>query len=177
MRAKHRSRRSKGGGLRNKAVQLKMSLRMGFLFVILGALVIVNGLFIFSLISKISTSERGVSGDETAFSEGIVRGDQTIRVEVLNGAGVGGIARRMTDFLRRKGFDVIDFGNAKSFNYHETVVLHRGEDRTAGQLVAQAIRTTNIVDQKNPFLTLDVTLILGRDYRKLLPFTSERREE
>jgi hypothetical protein len=175
MKGPYRSRRTKGGGFRNKAVQLKQSLNTGFIVVTLGLLVVLNGLFIYSLITKFLSTEKRVPGEETPFGEGVFVRDRTIRVEVLNGAGRGGLAQSMTDFLRREGSDVIDFGNAETFNYHETVVLVRSEDRAAAKLVASAINTTNVVDQKNPFLTLDVTLIIGRDYRKLLPFQSERR--
>lgn len=175
MKGTYRSRQTKGGQFWNKAIQWKRSLLTGIIVVVLGLLFVLNGLFIYSLITKLFSVEKGVPGEETPLGEGVFERDRTIRVEVLNGAGIAGLAQRMTDFLRREGFDVIDFGNAETFNYYETVVLVRSEDRTAAKLLAAAVNTTNVVEQKNLFLTLDVTLIIGRDYRKLLPFQSERR--
>ena len=175
--AAQRSRQRKGGGFRNRVDQLKMSLSAGFVYLILGVLVLLNGLFVYSLVTRFLISEKRTLENETTLPEDFRVKDRTIRVEVLNGAGVGGIARKMTDFLRREGFDVIDFGNAESFKFHETVILDRSGDRAAAKLVAQAVNSSNIVSQKNPLLTLDVTLIIGRDYRKLLPFKSERRYE
>lgn len=143
----------------------------GAIFVLL----LLNGFFAYSLLERVYGPGKLVSEDETLGIESPIGGGRTIRVEVLNGAGVDGIARRMTDFLRRKGFDVIDFGNAESFGFYETVLLDRSGDQAAAGRVARAVNTENILVQKNPFLALDVTLILGRDYRKLAAFQQERR--
>ncbi len=37
--------------------------------------------------------------------------EDSLKVEVLNGCGKPGLAKEVTDFLRRKGFDVVNFGN------------------------------------------------------------------
>lgn len=150
---------------------------LGTVYMAILVLLLLNGFFVYSLIGRFQESGKAVPEDETALVEGSIAGDRTIRVEVLNGAGVGGIARKMTDFLRRVGFDVIDFGNAESFEFYETVVLDRSGDWAAAERVARAVDVKNILEQKNPYLALDVTLILGRDYRKLAAFQHKRREQ
>lgn len=139
-------------------------------------LLLANGLFFYSVLVRIRGGGNGVSKEKLTFQKNMTAGNQTIRVEVLNGSGVEGIARRMTEFLRRQGFDVIAYGNAEQFCFFETVVLDRIGNRTWAEMVAQAVNTGNVLEQKNPFLTLDVTLILGRDFKKLNPFQQERRE-
>lgn len=98
---------------------------------------------------------------------------RAITIEVLNGAGVSGIARTMTEYLRSQGFDVLNYGNAGSFSFYETLVLDRSGDRARAQRVARAIGAGTVLEQKNPFLALDVTMILGRDFRTLAPFNGK----
>jgi len=50
---------------------------------------------------------------------------QEIKVQVLNGSGKRGIAKRIRDKLVRNGFNVIEFGNAKSQDYEQTIILDR----------------------------------------------------
>src|SRR5690606_27161836 len=57
--------------------------------------------------------------------------EQRIRVEVLNGAGVAGLARRVTEELRAEGFDVVYYGNAGSLTRDSTTILDRSGDAEA----------------------------------------------
>lgn len=45
-----------------------------------------------------------------------------LKVKVLNGAGVLGAAGKMKTFLEGKGYTVVGMGNAKSYDYEETVI-------------------------------------------------------
>jgi len=94
---------------------------------------------------------------------------KVIRVEVLNGCGVAGLAGEVTDFLRLKGFDVVNVGNAENFDFPETLVVDRIGDMPGAWQVARAVGIDNVIQQKDEDLLLDVTLILGRDHEQLLP--------
>jgi hypothetical protein len=94
---------------------------------------------------------------------------RVIRVEVLNGCGVAGLAREVTDFLRLKSFDVVNVGNAETFDFPETMVVDRVGNMPAAWRVARVVGVDNVIQQKDEDLLLDVTLILGRDYEQLLP--------
>lgn len=177
MRAAGRPVQSRGGGFRYRILHVQTAFGKGAVYSATGILVLLNALFMYSFVVNFFLSGVDVSRERRGMEQEEVEGRRTIRVEVLNGAGIPGIARSMTDFLRRQGFDVIDFGNAERFNFYETIVLDRSGDRVAAERVAETVRTNNIVEQKNPFLILDVTLILGRDYRTLVPFRHERRYE
>ena len=49
---------------------------------------------------------------------------KNIKIEVLNGCGVQDLARVTTDYLRKKGFDVINYANAAE-EQKRTVVIDR----------------------------------------------------
>jgi len=94
---------------------------------------------------------------------------KVIRVEVLNGCGAAGLAKEVTDYLRLKGFDVVNVGNAENFDFPETLVVDRVGDMPGAWQVARAVGIDNVIQQKDEELLLDVTLILGRDHEQLLP--------
>jgi hypothetical protein len=94
---------------------------------------------------------------------------RVIRIEVLNGCGTAGLAKKATDFLRMKGFDVVDMRNAENFDFPETIVVDRIGDMAAAWQVARAVGVDNVIQQKEEDPILDVTLILGRDHAQLEP--------
>lgn len=87
-----------------------------------------------------------------------------VRVEVLNGAGTGGIAREATDRLRDAGFDVVFFGNAPRFDHATSTVLARGGDAEAARRVAELLGVADVRAEPDPELYLDVTVVLGADW-------------
>jgi hypothetical protein len=95
---------------------------------------------------------------------------KVVRVEVLNGCGTPGLAKKVTDFLRIKGFDVVNVGNAENFEFPETIVVDRVGNMASAWKVARAVGVNNVIQQKDVDLLLDVTLILGKDNRELEPF-------
>ena len=94
--------------------------------------------------------------------------DGRVAVEVLNGAGDPGAARRVTDALRNAGFDVKTFGNAADFQHELTLVLDRSGRSGGARVVADALGVTEVRSEPRPELYLDATIILGRDWRDRL---------
>ena len=88
-----------------------------------------------------------------------------VRVEVLNGAGSSGIAREATYGLRSAGFDVVFFGNAGRFDHERSFVLDRTGTIERAKAVAAALRIDSVGVAVDPSLMLDVTVVLGRDWR------------
>ncbi|MCK4773122.1 MAG: LytR C-terminal domain-containing protein [Candidatus Latescibacteria bacterium] len=101
---------------------------------------------------------------------GIDSPDSRPQVEVLNGCGVSGIAARAHEYLRRLGFDVVNVENAPAFDYEKTLVIDRGGDEGIARRVARFLGTDNVIRQVRPELMLQVTVILGKDYRSLKPY-------
>lgn len=94
---------------------------------------------------------------------------KVVKVEVLNGCGTAGLAKQVTDFLRLKGFDVVNMGNAENFDFPETIVVDRVGDVTSAWRVAGVLGVNNVIQQQDEDLLLDVTIILGRDHAQLGP--------
>lgn len=95
-----------------------------------------------------------------------------IQVEILNGCGVSGLAKRLTDYLRARGIDVVSSGNFRHFNMANSEILDRtgNDERSAKIAEILGINDGQIRVQKDSNLQLDATIILGADYRNLTPF-------
>lgn len=88
--------------------------------------------------------------------------DGRVRVEVLNGGGVGGMAVQATDRLRDYGFDVVDIGNARPFDRERpSVVIDRVGRADMARAVAEALGIDNVQSDPDPNLYVDVSVVLG----------------
>ena len=97
--------------------------------------------------------------------------NQSIEVEVLNGCGVANLAARTTEFLRSKHFDVVFEGNMENQQYQHTLIIQRNEKvesliKIADSFDIDYTDSTHIQITPDESLCLDVTVILGADYRK-----------
>ena len=90
--------------------------------------------------------------------------DRRVMVEVLNGTSRAGVARSATRRLRRHGLDVVYFGNADAAFDSTRVIVRRG-DPAHGRDVQQALGMGRIVIQPDTLRRVDVSVILGRDFR------------
>ncbi|MEO0161337.1 MAG: LytR C-terminal domain-containing protein [candidate division WOR-3 bacterium] len=106
--------------------------------------------------------------------EEIYKKNSNLRIEVLNGCGVNRLAIRVSDILREKGFNVVKIGDARNY-YRESVVIERSDENMAnGKYFARRINCKNIGKDVDPDLYVDVTLIIGEDYKKLFPDVEKR---
>ena len=97
--------------------------------------------------------------------------EKIIQIDVLNGCGTSGIAVKFTDFLRARGFDVLEMGNYKSFDVQETLVVDRTGNIENAYKVAQALGVDkkNVIKQISPDSYLDCSVVIGKDYTSLKP--------
>jgi LytR cell envelope-related transcriptional attenuator len=86
------------------------------------------------------------------------------QVQVLNGAGVADLAQQAARQLRNRGVDVVAIGNADSHDYEETLVLVRRGSKDVARQVRDALGHGTVLEQRDPSLLVDVTVILGSDY-------------
>jgi LCP family protein required for cell wall assembly len=85
-----------------------------------------------------------------------------INVEVLNGAGVPGLATKYADKLKKQGFTVVKIGNVDGINYSASIVYIISSEEKAKK-VAKAL-SINFIErnvEKNP--NIDVIVIIGED--------------
>jgi hypothetical protein len=95
----------------------------------------------------------------------------TIQLDVLNGSGVSKVSQRFTDYLRARGFDVVEMGNYKDSKVEKTRVIDRVGTSTAAQQVAEAlgIPKERVVQEIDRNSYLDVSVVIGKDFRLLKP--------
>ncbi len=99
------------------------------------------------------------------FRGGTDRSD--ITVQVLNGCGVDKLAQEVSEIMRLKGFDVVDFANAPSGDIEKTVVIERATmDRSNAMVVARSIKCSNVTCEIDPLGLFEVTVVLGKDYER-----------
>lgn len=103
------------------------------------------------------------------------RTSEIIQVEILNGCGVPGIADRFRDYLRAAGFDVVNVGNYVEYQVDETMVIDRIGNIFNAKKVAKdiGINPNKAFPQLNSDYFVDVTVVIGRDYAKLLPLKNK----
>jgi hypothetical protein len=149
----------KKGKIQKKAGSKSLS----FLIFILGLVVLVYTL---SFVKKLTQTE-AVGSPKPLL----------IRVQILNGCGVSGAAQSVADFLLKQEFedftfDVIEVGNYSNPQVPQTLIWDRVGDLSSTYQVAQVlgIREENVSYHllKNNYLDIKVTLILGKDYQKIL---------
>lgn len=93
-----------------------------------------------------------------------------IRLQVLNGCGVRGIARAVAPKLRSMGFDVRESGNAKNFRHERSKVYDRVGNLPTAYLVADSIGIDSALvgELIDPDLfDIDVTVVVGVDFGEL----------
>jgi hypothetical protein len=90
--------------------------------------------------------------------------DNAPQVQVLNGCGVAELAQKAAHDLRLHGLDVVALGNADSQGYRETLILVRRGHPAVGREVRDALGRGQVLEQRDPSLLVDVTVILGLDY-------------
>jgi hypothetical protein len=87
-----------------------------------------------------------------------------VRVEVLNGGGLEGVAWDATRSLRDRGFDVVYYGNAETYSDDPSVVMDRVGDLETARSVAEALGILQVVSDPDSTRLVDVTVRLGPDW-------------
>ena len=83
---------------------------------------------------------------------------------MLNGTKRAGVARAATRMLRRRGLDVVFYGNAEAAVDSTRVIVRRG-DSANGRDVRQAIGVGQVVVEPDTLRRVDVSVILGPDFK------------
>lgn len=101
----------------------------------------------------------------------VVPAGTRIRVEVLNGTGLRGLARRGTTAMRDAGFDVVGTGNWSENKADSSLVLVRTGHMDWGALAAKALGGARIEARPDSSRYVDLTIVLGTRWRApALPF-------
>jgi len=104
----------------------------------------------------------------------------SVKLEVLNGCGMTGLAAALTRELRRRGenVDVVKTGNAATMDYDSTVIIDRGGGKAAldylGWLLDCDNRVIEPYESPQKELPADLTVIVGLDFPSLFQETGRK---
>lgn len=87
-----------------------------------------------------------------------------LRVMVLNGAGLPGIAGEVASTLIGRGYQVIDSKNADSFNYSKTLILLYHANKNDGLTLKKILGVGQVMTKDLPQDIADVSVVVGKDY-------------
>lgn len=87
-----------------------------------------------------------------------------VKVQVLNATSVRGLARRATDLLRDKGYDVVEVGTSRE-SADSVVVLDRSGHPEWAKRVAAAMGGGRVESRPDSSRYLDVTVLVGASWR------------
>ena len=100
--------------------------------------------------------------------------NKKLRVEIFNACGVQGVARKLTDYLRKfENVDVVFFDNYRVQNLSSTYVIDRTDDNMSNaKAIAGMIcnKPQRLMPQISPDRQVEVTILIGKDYEELKAF-------
>lgn len=99
------------------------------------------------------------------------RVEKVIQISVENECGQQNVAMIFTNFLRKRGFDVVESGNGSTFDRQITQVVDAAGNIENAKRVASALGVdkSNIVQRIDPHAYVDVKVLIGKDFSKLKP--------
>jgi len=142
--------------------------RRSFFSVVLWGLGIVNVLLIASSVRNhfATGSEHSISSDTAVVAEPNTK----LKIEVLNGCGVPGLAQKCADYLRKQqGFDTFH-ANYERHDIPRTMIIDRTSNELVnGRQVAQKLGLSDdyVMYQASPERQVAVSVIIGQDYKSI----------
>jgi hypothetical protein len=124
--------------------------------------------------SSVSTSSAGQSDTPSAPIQAVQQDDsravRPIRLQVLNGCAMKDMAKILAPQLRAMGFDVREVRRADSSRYTHTIIKDRVNRIELAQIAADSVGVDRALITTEPaenLADIDVTIIIGADYRQL----------
>ena len=93
-----------------------------------------------------------------------------IQVQIQNGCGFSGIAKVYTNFLRSRGYDVLEYKNAPHFDFDKTQLIVHKKDTSnfVDEMVGILQIKPNLIKYKyDTNIIYEMTVIIGHDYNSL----------
>ncbi len=159
------SRMARAGSANKAPFDLRRSL---FSFALWG-LGIINVLLIASSVRNhfATGNEHTISSDTAVIAEP----NTALKIEVLNGCGVDGLARKFADFLKGQGFDPVNITNFERSDIPRTMIIDRTSNALVnGHKVAHALGLSDddyVSYLASPERMVSVSVIIGQDYKSI----------
>lgn len=100
-----------------------------------------------------------LSGSED--SKGTIK-KKNLRINILNGTRITGLASRMSESLKTKGYSAIDTGNTQERS--KTII--KTNDKEIGKLIVEDLGTGTIQDLEDNPQGYDAVILIGSDYKE-----------
>lgn len=152
-----------------KSEKAPFNFRRSFFSVVLWGLGIMNVLLIASSVRNhfATGNEHAIISDTAVVA---AEPNTIIKIEVLNGCGVDGVARKFAEFLKKRNFDPVNVTNYDSQNIPRTAIIDRTSNELVnGRKVAQTLGLADdyVVYQASPERMVAVSVIIGQDYKAI----------
>lgn len=98
------------------------------------------------------------------YLEPVVPLEGQVTVNVWNASGRRGTAYQITTYLRRAGFDVVEWGTYPAEQIQTRVIDRKGQIENA-RAVGRALAIQSCHSEPNPSALIDVEVVIGQDYR------------
>jgi len=96
---------------------------------------------------------------------------EVIQINVVNAANMDGAGRRTLEYLRERGFDVVELSTAPN-DADTSIVIDRMGDRASALKVARVLGIADslVVTDIDSMLFVRASVVLGKDLHALQPF-------
>ena len=97
----------------------------------------------------------------------VFRGDQTEKsfgITLLNGTGITGEAKRISNDLVAAGFRVAETGNAPSFDFERTTIYFDASQKDSALLLQSHLLSGAVLIQRGTQTGKGIEMVFGRDY-------------
>jgi hypothetical protein len=94
-----------------------------------------------------------------------------IQVDVINGSGAAKIGSHYTQYLRSRGYDVVEIRTYHRSDIAQSIVVARTSNPKNAEKVATAlgIEPVRIIQEVSPEYYVDVSVLIGKDFPSLKP--------
>ena len=92
--------------------------------------------------------------------------EQQIKVKILNGTDISGLARKIRYKFVTQGFNVVEFGTAANSTFDETVIINRRGEISSVKKVSELLGVDNIYHVVDSSQLTNVLVIIGKDMAK-----------
>lgn len=88
---------------------------------------------------------------------------EDIKLQILNGAKVSGLAGKLKSELAAKGYNVVKIGDTKDMTYSYSRIIDRSGDKVKADMVAEDTGISIIDNDIDSTCGYDITIIIGKD--------------
>ena len=127
----------------------------------------------FCITIYVLANRRSTMGSEESAYTPVVN-NQSLEVEVLDGAGNMRAAQYMTNVLRGQGYDVVEMKRNNGEVEERTIILDRSGSLDAARKLATLLGVSQdkVFQKIDRTRYLDISVVIGKDYSKLKVFQS-----